>query len=186
MPVDEAPGRRRRGRLPLGVAVVAIGLVVSACGGGVTDDGESAASTTATSASSARPTETAPSTAPPVAAGTAVTVRDSEFGPMLFDGPGQAIYLFEVETDGRPACYAECAVAWPPVLTDGPPQATGSARPDLLDTVARDDGSTQVTYGGHPLYFYAHEDPGQVLCHDVVENGGRWLVVTPEGLPAPA
>jgi hypothetical protein len=41
-----------------------------------------------------------------------------------------------------------------------------------------------VTYGGHPLYYYAHEGPGQVLCHDVIEFGGRWLVVTPDGVAA--
>ena len=79
----------------------------------------------------------------------------------------------------------ECAIAWPPVLTTGAPQAAGDVRPDLLGTVPRDDGSTQVAYAGHPLYYYAHEGPGQVLCHDVVEFGGRWLVVTPEGTPAP-
>jgi predicted lipoprotein with Yx(FWY)xxD motif len=104
---------------------------------------------------------------------------------MLFDQPGQAIYLFEKETAGRPDCYGDCAVAWPPVLTTGHPQATGEVRAELLGTVPRNDGSTQVTYAGHPLYFYAHEGPGQVLCHDVVEFGGRWLVVTPEGTAAP-
>ena len=103
---------------------------------------------------------------------------------MLFDEPGQAIYLFDKETAGRPDCYGDCAVAWPPVLTTGTPQAAGDARADLLGTVPRDDGSTQVTYAGHPLYYYAHEAPGQVLCHDVVEFGGRWLVVTPEGTAA--
>jgi predicted lipoprotein with Yx(FWY)xxD motif len=103
---------------------------------------------------------------------------------MLFDRPGQAIYLFEKETTSRPDCYGDCAVAWPPVLTTGAPQATGAVRPDLLGTVLREDGTTQVTYGGHPLYFYAHEGPGQVLCHDVVEFGGRWLVVTPDGVAA--
>jgi predicted lipoprotein with Yx(FWY)xxD motif len=114
-----------------------------------------------------------------------VATGDSEYGPMLFDQRGQAIYLFEVETTGQPDCYGECAVAWPPVLTAGPPQATGAVRADLLGTVQRADGSTQVTYGGHPLYFYAHEGAGQVLCHDVVESGGRWLVVTPDGTPGP-
>jgi hypothetical protein len=64
------------------------------------------------------------------------------------------------------------------------PQAVGAVRAELLGTVARDDGSTQVTCAGHPLYFYAHEGPGQVLCHDVVEFGGRWLAVTPEGTAA--
>lgn len=181
--MSDAPARASR-RLVLGTVVV---LAVSACGSPATDDrGAAPTAGTTTSSPAPAPTEASPPAAPPVAAGTPVTVGDSEFGPMLFDDPGQAIYLFEIETDGQPACYGDCAVAWPPVLTDGTPQATGDARADLLGTVARADGSTQVTYGGHPLYFYAHEGPGQVLCHDVVENGGRWLVVTPEGLPAPA
>jgi predicted lipoprotein with Yx(FWY)xxD motif len=114
-----------------------------------------------------------------------VTTGDSEFGVMLFVPSGQAIYLFDRETAGTPDCYDECAAAWPPVLTTGAPQPAAGVRADLLGTVARADGSTQVTYGGHPLYFYAHEDPGQVLCHDVDEYGGTWLVVTPEGSPAP-
>lgn len=45
----------------------------------------------------------------------------------------------------------------------------------------RADGSTQVTYGGHPLYYSAHEGKYQVLCHNVTEFGGRWLVVSPDG-----
>ena len=45
-------------------------------------------------------------------------------------------------------------------------------------------GTRQVTYGGHPLYFYAHEGKYQVLCHDVEEFGGTWLVVRPDGTPA--
>ena len=104
---------------------------------------------------------------------------------MLFDQPGQAIYLFERETTGSPDCYGDCAIAWPPVLTTGTPQATGGVRADLLGTTPRNDGGTQVTYAGHPLYYYAHEGRHQVLCHDVTEFGGRWLVVTPEGVPAP-
>jgi predicted lipoprotein with Yx(FWY)xxD motif len=184
----QGPPRSRRPRLLKIAALAAGGVVASACGGGAADVGEAATESPAAT-TSGHPTATsqaAPSTSPPAAGGTAVTVGESDFGPMLFDEPGQAIYLFEVETDGRPECYGECAAAWPPVLTTGVPQAAGAVRADLLGTVARDDGSTQVTYGGHPLYFYAHEGPGQVLCHDVVENGGRWLVVTPEGTPAPA
>jgi predicted lipoprotein with Yx(FWY)xxD motif len=71
------------------------------------------------------------------------------------------------------------------VLTTGLPRARAGAREDLLGTTRRKDGSTQVTYAGHPLYFYAHEGKYQVLCHDVVEYGGTWLVVRPDGRPAP-
>ena len=57
---------------------------------------------------------------------------------------------------------------------------------NLLGTTTRSDGARQVTYAGHPLYFYAHEGKNQVLCHDVREYGGLWLVVTPKGPPAPS
>ena len=64
-------------------------------------------------------------------------------------------------------------------------QAKGSVKSDLLGTTRRSDGATQVTYAGHPLYFYAHEGKYQVLCHDIEEYGGTWLVVQPDGVPAP-
>ena len=103
---------------------------------------------------------------------------------MLFAASDQAIYLFDKEGSTEPDCYGACAEAWPPVLTRGRPQAMAAARQELLGVTGRRDGSLQVTYRGHPLYFYAHEGPGQVLCHNIVEFGGRWLVVTPEGHPA--
>ena len=103
---------------------------------------------------------------------------------MLYDASGQPIYLFDAEATSRPECYGECAQAWPPVLTKGKPRAQGEVRADLLGTTRRRDGSTQITYAGHPLYFYAHEGKYQVLCHNVDEFGGTWLVVKPDGKPA--
>ena len=110
---------------------------------------------------------------------------DSEFGEILFDGAGQAIYLFDKEPTATPECYDDCAEAWPPVLTEGDPVAATNVLADQLGTTQRTDGATQVTYAGHPLYYYAHEGINQVLCHNVDEFGGVWLVVTPSGAPAP-
>ncbi len=110
---------------------------------------------------------------------------ESEFGEMLFDATGQAIYLFDVETTAQPECYGECAVAWPPVLTKGEVVAGRGVDGSLLDTTERSDGTRQVTYNDHPLYFYAHEAPREVRCHDVFMNGGNWYVVRPDGAPAP-
>ena len=110
---------------------------------------------------------------------------DSPFGTMLYDTSGQAIYLFDAERGTRPKCYDECAAAWPPVLTTGEPRAKGRVRSDLLGTTRRSHGATQVTYAGHPLYFYAHEGKYQVLCHNIQEYGGTWLVVQPDGDPGP-
>ena len=105
---------------------------------------------------------------------------------MLFNSEQQAIYLFDKEDSAASECYGACAEAWPPVLSDGEPVARSGVDRQLLGTIERDDGSTQITYGGHPLYYYAHEGPGQVLCHNVAEFGGLWLVVQPGGDAAPA
>ena len=166
------------------VLVVTAALALAACSEDVTAD-PPAAFETSSSAPSPPSTPSSGASATAAATGTVITVRDSDYGPMLFDGRNQAIYLFDKETTTTPACYGDCASAWPPVLTDGTPRPMG-ADPGLLGTTKRDDGSTQVTYGGHPLYFYSNEDPGQVLCHDVDDFGGTWLVVTPAGTPAPA
>jgi predicted lipoprotein with Yx(FWY)xxD motif len=118
--------------------------------------------------------------------GTAIEVRDSEFGPMLFGAGGQAIYIFENDPKGRTVCYDDCAAAWPPVFTDGEPRAAGGGvRDSLLGTVKRRDGRRQVTYAGKPLYYYANEEPGEVRCHNVDLNGGFWWVVGPDGKRRP-
>jgi len=116
--------------------------------------------------------------------GTVIKTASSAFGEMLFDRSGQAIYLFEKESTKRARCYGACAEAWPPVLTKGKPRASAKARQGLLGTTPRDDGSTQVTYAGHPLYFYVNEGKNEVLCHNVSQFGALWLVVTPGGDPA--
>ena len=114
-------------------------------------------------------------------AGTTITVADSEFGEMLFDSNRQAIYIFENDPEGDSVCYGDCAEAWPPVFTKGEPKAGDGVDASLLGTVERRDGKLQVTYNGKPLYFYAHEAPGEVKCHNVNLNGGFWWVIGPDG-----
>jgi predicted lipoprotein with Yx(FWY)xxD motif len=117
--------------------------------------------------------------------GTTITIGDSEFGSMLFDSKQQAIYIFEKDPKGETVCYDDCAEAWPPVFTDGAPKASEGVKDALLGTVKRRDGRLQVTYAGKPLYFYAHEGPGEVRCHNVNLNGGLWWVVGPSGKRRP-
>jgi predicted lipoprotein with Yx(FWY)xxD motif len=116
-----------------------------------------------------------------MAAGTTITLGDSEFGQMLFGSNKQAIYVFENDSKGKTVCYGGCAEAWPPVLTKGKPKAGDGVKSSLLGTVKRRDGKLQVTYAGKPLYFYSHEGPGEVRCHNVDLNGGFWWVVGPDG-----
>ncbi len=131
---------------------------------------------------------TATSTQPePKAArkGTTINLGDSEFGSMLFDSRKQAIYIFEKDPQGKTVCYGDCAEAWPPVYTKGEPKPGDGVKDALLGTVKRRDGRLQVTYAGKPLYFYAHEEPGEVRCHNVNLNGGLWWVVGPDGKRRP-
>jgi predicted lipoprotein with Yx(FWY)xxD motif len=113
--------------------------------------------------------------------GTTIKTLQSQFGKVLFSKSNRAIYYFDKETGRTPECYGACAQAWPPVLTKGRPQADGAARAGLLGTTKRANGRKQVTYDDHPLYYYAHDPRGEVLCHDIEEFGGLWLAVKPNG-----
>lgn len=110
-------------------------------------------------------------------------VRSSQFGRVIADRRGEALYLFDREKGGRSRCYGACAKAWPPVLTRGRPRAGRGAKRRLLGVTRRRGGRLQVTYRGHPLYYYKDDEPGTILCHDVDEFGGLWLVVRPDGRP---
>jgi predicted lipoprotein with Yx(FWY)xxD motif len=114
-----------------------------------------------------------------------IVLRESEFGRVLFDANGQVVYVFENDGRNRSRCTSEdCVKAWPPVLTREPPTAGAGIDAALLGTIPRGDGMLQVTYNGRPLYFYEHEGPGEVRCHNVDLHGGVWWVVTPRGNPA--
>ena len=178
-----------RMRSLVAAALVAFALALAACGD-EDDGGDAGATTDAAAQDAGRYGGGAQSSGDgenpavkdkPAKPGTELTVAGSQFGDIIFDGDNQAIYLFDKETDSKPQCYGDCAEAWPPVLTEGEPVASGAADQKLLGTTERDDGSTQVTYAGQPLYYYAHEGPGQVLCHNVSEFGGLWLVLDANG-----
>jgi predicted lipoprotein with Yx(FWY)xxD motif len=115
---------------------------------------------------------------------TRITLRESDYGKVLFDGRGQALYLFTADADGQSNCSGECAEAWPPFYARGRLEAGPGVKQRLLGRRTRPGGSRQVTYAGHPLYFYVHDPRGEILCHDVTEFGGDWLVVTASGEPA--
>ena len=106
----------------------------------------------------------------------------SSYGKVLYDGRGFVVYAF-TRDHGRSACYGACAKAWPPYFAPkGTLTAGAGARGSLLGTVKRTNGRRQVTYAGRPLYYYVGDTkPRQILCQDVLEYGGRWLIVRPSG-----
>jgi predicted lipoprotein with Yx(FWY)xxD motif len=184
--------------IPLAALVLVLALV--GCGGEDASEQEGQATTPANETSAAKTSATA--TAPPpdmelarrpkgeeglrIAARRAqITAEDSRFGRVLFDANGQVVYVFEIDRRNRSNCTStECVGAWPPVLTKEKPTAGAGVDGSLLGTIRRSDGTLQVTYDGRPLYFYEHEGPGEIKCHNVELHGGLWWVVTPGGDPA--
>jgi predicted lipoprotein with Yx(FWY)xxD motif len=109
-----------------------------------------------------------------------LTARSSSYGRILFDGHARALYAFTRDRK-ESNCYGACAAAWPPYLVGGAVRPGAGTKRGLYGTTTRRNGRRQLTYDGRPLYYYAHDPVGQVLCQAVDEFGGRWLVVRPNG-----
>jgi predicted lipoprotein with Yx(FWY)xxD motif len=109
--------------------------------------------------------------------------QSSRFGQVLFDGRGFVLYAFMKDRrGGKSTCSGACAKAWPPYVVRGALRAGPGLKASLLGTVRRANGARQVTYAGRPLYFYEGDrTPGQILCQNVSEFGGLWLVQRPSG-----
>ena len=121
------------------------------------------------------------------AANVAVEQSDKH-GAYLADADGRALYMFTADkqgADGAQAasnCYDACAEAWPPLLTDGEPQAAEQVDASMLGTIERQGGAMQVTYNGWPLYYYVRDQgPGEATGQDVHGFGGEWYLVAPSG-----
>src|SRR5262249_46898490 len=111
-----------------------------------------------------------------------LVVASSPFGQILFDGRRKALYAFTKDPRGRSVCSGACAKAWPPFIVRAKPGAGPGVRSGLIGISVRADGRRQATYRGRPLYYYVGDrKPGQVLCQNVTEFGGTWLVMRASG-----
>jgi predicted lipoprotein with Yx(FWY)xxD motif len=103
-------------------------------------------------------------------------------GRVLVDAAGLTLYDFHKDKGAASSCYGACAGVWPPLITDGEAQASNGAIPSKLGTTERKDGTTQVTYAGHPLYTYAEDrKPGDSKGNDIDSFGAEWYALEPSG-----
>jgi predicted lipoprotein with Yx(FWY)xxD motif len=120
--------------------------------------------------------------AKPTARSATVATAHTGLGRIVVDGRGRSLYLFEKDVRGRSVCSGLCATYWPPLLTNGRSIAITGAKRSLLGSIRREDGSHQVTYGGHPLYFFAGDTRrGQTNGEGLQDFGAGWYVLTPSG-----
>jgi predicted lipoprotein with Yx(FWY)xxD motif len=128
-------------------------------------------------------TGSASPTPPSAANGTKVAVANNgKLGQILVDDKGMTLYLFVKDTGTSSTCYDQCAKFWPPLLTTGTPQAGAGTNQSLLGTTTRTDGKVEVTYAGHPLYYFLNDKaPGDITGQGVNGFGDLWWVLTPAG-----
>jgi predicted lipoprotein with Yx(FWY)xxD motif len=158
-------------------AALGVGLLAAACGSAASSSSSHAAgSTPAAPAAGGTPSAHAS------AAATVIKIASSSAGAFLTNGSGRAIYLWTKDTMDKSMCTGTCAGAWPPVTaTGGVTAASGAAAKDL-GTITRSDGTRQVTYDGHPLYYYAGDSgPGQTNGQGSDGFGAKWWLVSPSG-----
>src|SRR6266702_7165446 len=116
------------------------------------------------------------------AGGARVNLAKSRVGQILVDAKGITLYDFVADKGTTSVCYGACAALWPPLITKGKPIAGAGVRASLLGTTKRKDGKLEVTYNGHPLYYFVTDrKPGQTTGQGVDQFGGPWWVLSAAG-----
>lgn len=156
-------------RIPVSVKAgipVAAALLAAACGSASSSGGGAAAQ----------------ASGGPAGSGTVITTKTGTHGTFLTDASGRTVYLWVKDTKNSSACSGACTGAWPPVTASGAVKASGGAKAADLSTITRSDGTKQVAYNGHPLYYFSGDSgPGQTNGQGSDGFGAKWWLVSPSG-----
>jgi predicted lipoprotein with Yx(FWY)xxD motif len=149
--------------LASGAALLLVALAVAGCG------------SSGSSSSSAPPTT-------PSGRQATVGISNSGLGKILVNSQGHTLYVFQKDTGTTSTCTGACASNWPPLRANGKPKLGSGANASLVGTTMRSDGTSQVTYNGHPLYTFADDTkPGDTNGQGINAFGGLWYAVSPTG-----
>jgi len=156
----------------LGLAPAVVAIAIAGCGGGSNNH----SGNDATAPAGAKPAAATP------AASTTVAVGKTNLGRILVDARGRSLYLFEQDKGMASTCYGACASIWPPLTVSGSPKAADGIAASKLGTTRRKDGKAEVTYNGHPLYYYAGDQkPGDTTGEGLNQFGAPWDVLSTSG-----
>jgi predicted lipoprotein with Yx(FWY)xxD motif len=155
-----------------------IAMMAAACGSSGGGYGAAAAPTPTSAVAAPTPTTAAAATTV-----TTLTAGNSPLGSILVDSKGRSLYLFEADTGTTSTCTtAGCVTEWPPLIANGTPQPGAGLAADQVGTTTRPDGTRQITYSGHPLYYFAGDTQnGNTKGQGLNDNGGLWYVVHTDG-----
>jgi predicted lipoprotein with Yx(FWY)xxD motif len=171
-----------RRSLALGAAAT-VAALLAGCGSSSSSSSSSTAASAPAGTASTQSTPASTSTTAASGSGVSVETKHAKLGTILAAGPKKlTVYMFEADKGTTSSCSGACAKVWPPVTTSGAPTAAGSAVSADLGTTKRPDGSEQVTYKGHPLYFYDDDkDSGDAYGQGSKAFGAGWYVLKPNG-----
>ncbi len=161
--------RSPRARVSIAIAagVAAVALAVAGCGG---------------SSGGGRAANYGPGSSTKSSAAASVALASSQLGKILVAGNGRTLYLFEADKGSTSTCNGACASAWPPLTTSGTPVAGRGVSAAMLGTIKRADGTSEVTYNGHPLYtFSGDRAPGQTAGEGSDAFGAEWYALSAAG-----
>src|SRR3954467_15240671 len=165
-------GSRRVQTLRGACVIGAIAAFAAACGGG---SGSS-------SATAAPPSSSSPPAAAAAGAGVTVATHSGPYGTYLADSSGRSLYMFEPDKNGSSTCYGACAKYWPPLTSTSAAQSGNGIQQAKLSTTKRTNGATQITYAGHPLYYFAQDkSPGDTKGEGLNLSGGEWYLLSTNG-----
>jgi predicted lipoprotein with Yx(FWY)xxD motif len=157
--------------------------VLTGCGSSSKNASSSASAPAASAPAQGAYSQATSSSSSPSTTVAVVTTKHNKLGTVLAAGPKKlTVYMFEADTGTSTSCTGTCASVWPPVTTGGQPQATGRTVASDLGTMTRPDGARQVTYKGHPIYYYAKDgDAGDAYGAGIKSFGAGWYVLAPSG-----
>jgi predicted lipoprotein with Yx(FWY)xxD motif len=168
----------RKTRLFMFCGAAALALGVAGCNREAMDTEPATTADTAAADTATLPADTA--TDANATGAESLTLATGSNGQYLADASGRAVYM--LEGDGE--CVGECLTVWPPVVvTTSTPVVGANLQSGLVSTVQRDDGTLQLTYNGHPLYYYARDTgTGMAMGQAVDDDFGEWYLVGPGGI----
>jgi predicted lipoprotein with Yx(FWY)xxD motif len=170
------------------LGVIAVAAIVAACGSSSSNSSSSSSGASQSSgsagsqSSSSRYGSGGSSTAGAGGAATTVATRKLSVGTALVGPGGRTLYLFEKDKGPASTCSGACAQGWPPLTAKAKPKAGGGVTASMLTLIKRSDGTQQVAYHGHPLYYFVGDKKaGQDTGQGLKAFGAGWYVVAPSG-----
>jgi predicted lipoprotein with Yx(FWY)xxD motif len=177
----------RRNLTALALTMAALALVAAGCGSDSSSSSGGAyggeTSSSAGGAYGGGGATTQPAAAKPSeGAATVAVAAVPKLGKVIVDSDGFTLYDFHKDKGTTSSCYGGCASVWPPLTTGSAPKAAGGVSASMLGATKRKDGTTQVTFAGHPLYTYTGDSkPGEANGNDLSTYGGQWYALQPNG-----